>query len=86
MFEGSAKLTFVFSPQVCDAVCAVTVGAEACMRAEKVSDADSPPVSVAVTWMDSEFAVFGAVPLKVSVEVLKVSQEGKVEPFACVAL
>ena len=86
MFEGSVKLTFAFSAQVCGAVCAVKTGAEAGMTTEKVSDEDSPPVSVAVTLMVSAPGVFGAVPVKVSVAALNVSQDGSAEPFACVAL
>ena len=49
--------------------------------AEKVSDTDSPLVSVAVTLMVRVSAVGGAVPLNVSVAALNVSQPGSAWPF-----
>ena len=52
----------------------------------KVSDANNPLVSVAVTSMVSPVAVFGTVPLKVSVDPLKCSQDGNATPFASVAV
>ena len=63
------------SAQLWFGVCAVTTGRPMTV-AEKLSDADSPPVSLAVTWMVRLSAIAGAVPLKVSVVALNVSQPG----------
>ena len=52
----------------------------------KVSDADRPLVSVAVTLMLRPFAVLGAVPVNVSVAELNFSHDGSEEPSACVAV
>ena len=50
-----------------------------------VSEADTPPALVAMTFSVSEVAVVGAVPVKVSVVLLNFSQVGSAVPFDCVA-
>ena len=53
---------------------------------EKISDAERPPASVAVTLMLNGDALVGTVPVNVSVAPLKCSHVGKAAPFASVAV
>ena len=80
VLAGSARENALPSVQVWFGVCAVTAGGPMTV-AEKVSDTDSPLVSVAVTLMVRVSAVSGAVPLNVSVVALKMSQLGSAWPF-----
>ena len=61
-------------------------GAEAGVDTAKVSEAESPLVSVAVTLMLSPEVRLGTVPVKVRVAALKLSQDGSAWPFASVAV
>ncbi len=85
MFAASWKLTAWPSVQLWVVVAEVTFGAVFLTLTWNVSDPEYPLVSVAVTLIDRLDDASGAVPLKVSVAALKVSHDGKAEPFASVA-
>jgi len=83
---GSVKFTTCPSFQVWGAVAAVTLGGAAGVEAEKISEADKPLVSVAVTSMLRPDAVLGTVPVNVPVVGLNVNQDGNGAPLDSVAL
>ena len=72
---GRARVTPLPSVQVWLAVGTETTGA-AMTLAEKVSETDSPLVSVAVTVIPIVCAATGATPEKLSVAALKLSHAG----------
>ena len=86
VLDAKVKLIAWLVPQLWAAVCAVTVGAAAGVETEKVSVAESPLVSVAVTEMVSPVVLLATVPVKVPVLLLNDSQDGNAAPFESVAL
>ena len=77
-FDGRAKLTACPGVMACAGVPVINVGADNAFKASaKVSDPESPPVSVAVTMSVRACALFGALPEKVRLEGSKLSQLGK---------
>ena len=85
MLAAGTNEICVPSVQVCAAVWWVTFGAAAGTVTWKVSEVDSPLVSVAVTLSDSVSIPAGTVPLNARVVALKLSQDGSPWPFACAA-
>ena len=72
-------------PEPTEAIAAAMIEAAAATVTTKVSDADRPLVSTALTLRLSDVAVVGAVPLNVSVVPLNFSQAGSAAPLAWVA-
>ena len=86
MLAATVKLTAWPCCQVWAGVGADSIGAEAGVDTVKVSEPESPLVSVAVTLMLNPLVRAGTVPLKVRDVALNVSQEGSVWPLASVAV
>ena len=78
-------MTAAVEPDPNDETAFVKWVAAAMIDAAKVSEAESPLLSVAVTFRLKAVALVGTVPLNISVDAVNLSQDGSAWPFAWVA-